>query len=263
MHLPAEFLRIPLAHRALHDAALGIPENSLAAVNAAVDAGYAIELDVQLSSDDEAMVFHDDTLDRMTAEAGPVRARPAGEHERTGLRGDMSGGAIPRLSTVLKAVAGRVPILVEIKDQDGALGPVVGPLEEAVARAIRGYRGPIAVMSFNPNAVARMAELLPEVPRGLTTGDFHDVEWHHLPHERRALLHAIDDASRYGVSFISHQASDLDRAPVAAFRARGLPVLTWTIRSPEEEAAARRFADNITFEGYRPAIPPAPGPGRG
>jgi len=262
LELPAEFLRIPLAHRALHDGGRGLPENSLAAVDAAVDAGYGIELDVQLSSDAEAMVFHDYTLDRMTGETGTFRARDAAELERVGLRDDGTGGTVPRLSTVLDHVGGRVPILVEIKDQDGALGPIVGPLEEAVARAIRGYRGPIAVMSFNPHAVARMADLLPDVPRGLTTGDFHDIEWHHLPHDRRRLLQAIDDASRYGVSFISHQASDLDRAAVAALRERGLPILTWTIRSPEEEARARRLADNITFEGYRPVIPPAPVPVR-
>jgi glycerophosphoryl diester phosphodiesterase len=185
-----------------------------------------------------------------------VRTRPAAELSGITLT-DSGGESIPTLTEILGIVAGRVPLLVEIKDQDGAMGPDVGPLEEAVAVALRDYAGPVAVMSFNPESVARMAALAPDLPRGLTTCAFDAADWPLLPEAVRRRLREIPDIDRTGAGFISHDARDLASAAVARVRQAGLPVLCWTIRSAEAEAEARRFADNVTFEGYAAALPPA------
>lgn len=248
--LPDGFCRLPIAHRALHDLADGRPENSRAAVAAAVARGYGIEIDVQLTADGEAMVFHDYDLPRLTGAAGLLRERRAAELAGTVLKGGKEG--IPRLTEVLEAVGGRVPLVIEIKDQDGKLGPDVGPLETAVARAIAGYRGELAVMSFNPHSMAIMQSLAPEVPRGLTTDPFRRVNWP-VPAARLKELQSIPDYDRVGASFISHKHDDLGNARVAELKRAGAAILCWTVRSPEQDRAARRVADNVTFEGYLPA----------
>lgn len=245
MTLPGAFLTIPIAHRALHGP--GAPENSLAAIRAAIAAGYGVEIDLQVSSDGQAMVFHDDDLGRLTAESGPVCQRSAAQLAAIPL--SFGGGFIPTFAEVLATVAGQVPLLVEIKDQDGALGDDLGPLEQAAAEAARGYVGPLAFMSFNPHSVARMAALAPAIPRGLTTCAYDAGEWP-LSDARRARLRQIPDFGRTGACFISHDRTALDMPRVAAMKTQGVPILCWTIRTPEQEAAARKTADNITFEGY-------------
>lgn len=246
MTLPDGFFDRPFAHRALHGP--GRPENSAAAVRAAVAASYGIEIDVQLSADGASMVFHDYALDRLTGETGPVRQRSAAALSEVVLTGGTEG--IPTLPEVLEIVGGAVPLLVEIKDQDGALGADVGPLEAAVAAALSGYDGPVAVMSFNPHAVAEMARILPTVPRGLTTCSYPPEDWPMVPEAVRAALRPIPDYDRVGASFISHQASDLGSDAVAAIKFKGGKVCCWTIRSVEAEANARKVADCVTFEGY-------------
>ena len=248
--LPAAFLDTPIAHRGLHDRGAGRIENSLSAIRAAVERGFGVELDLQVSADGAAMVFHDARLDRLTGETGEVRARTAAELGEIALTG--SSDRIPTLEAVLAEVAGRVPLLLEIKDQDGALGESIGPLEAAVARALTGYAGPVAVMSFNPHSVAEMARLAPSVPRGLVTDPFLAADWPYLPQAVGDALRAIGDYDRAGASFISHKATDLAAGPVARLKAAGAAVLCWTVRSAEAEAEARRVAGNITFEGYDP-----------
>ena len=208
--LPPEFLAVPLAHRALHGP--GRAENSLAAVEAAVAAGYGIEIDVQLTADGRAVVFHDEDLARLTEETGAVRARMAAELGRVALKA--GGGTIPTLPQVLEAVAGRVPLLIEVKDQDGSMGPRVGELEQAVAIDLAPYEGPVAVMSFNPYSVDALRHYAPSVPRGLTTCSWDPEDWPGVPGETCARLRDIPDFGSTGASFISHQASDLDRPRV-------------------------------------------------
>ena len=248
--LPPAFLARPIAHRALHGP--GRPENSRAAVAAAVTAGYGIEIDLQLSADGIAMVFHDATLDRLTAATGPVRARTAEALARIGLAGGTGADAagLPRFAEILDLVAGRVPLLVEIKDQSGDLGPTDGRLERAAAADLAGYAGEVAVMSFNPASVAAFAAAAPHVPRGLVTCAFRTANWGSVPAKRRAALAAMDMGD---AGFVSHNWRDLGMARVAEVKRAGLPVLCWTIRSPEEERQARAVADNVTFEGYLPA----------
>ncbi len=246
------FLRLPLAHRGLHDRAARRVENSRAAVDAAARVGYGVEIDIQASSDGEAMVFHDEALNRLTGAPGLVSDHAASTLAEVRLTD--SDETVPTLAEILRVLAGRTPLLIEIKDQTGALGPEVGPLEARVAALLAGYSGPMAVMSFNPHSVAAMAEAAPAVPRGLTSCGFGASDWS-LPDYRRAELAGLPDAGRVSASFVSHDKSDLANPAVARLKAGGLPILTWTVRSRQEEEAARRVADNITFEGYRPMIP--------
>ncbi|MDJ1015392.1 MAG: glycerophosphodiester phosphodiesterase family protein [Paracoccaceae bacterium] len=247
--LPKSFVERPLAHRALHDIADGRPENSLAAARAAVERGYGIEIDIQMSADGCAMVFHDYALERMTSATGAVRQRTRAELATMTLKGGSEG--IPTLEEILDVVAGAVPLLVEIKDQDGGLGPEVDLLEMAVARAVDGYGGEVALMSFNPHSVSALQALAPGRPRGLTTEDFPDGVWP-IDDDRLHELREIPDFARVAASFISHDHTDLAHDRVTELKDQGASVLCWTVRSPEEEAEARKVAHNITFEGYLP-----------
>ena len=250
--LHPDFTFTPLAHRGYHDAAKQRPENSLSAFGAAVKAGYGIELDVQLSADGQAMVFHDETLDRMTHKTGAVLHHTAAELEGIKLQG--SDDLIPTLAQVLALVAGKVPLLIEIKDHLDTMADTSGRLETAVALALATYTGPVAVMSFNPHCMAHMARLAPKVARGLTTDDFDPVEYRPIPASMCEDLRDITDYNRTLSSFISHKAADLARPRVAELKSQGAGILCWTIRSPEAEAKARQIAQNITFEGYAAAV---------
>jgi glycerophosphoryl diester phosphodiesterase len=248
MILPTGFLTRPIAHRAYHDRALRRPENSLAAVRAAVDSNYAIEIDLQLSADGVPMVFHDEILDRLTDSTGPLAHHTAASLGEILIRDGAEG--IPTLTQVLDIVAGRVPLLIEIKDQDGMLGPNIGALEAATAEVVAGYTGPLALMSFNPHSIAALAQLAPHIPRGLTTSAYDPADWAPVSAIVCDRLRDIPDYDRTGACFISHEASDLGRPRVAELRAQGAAVLCWTIRSAQAAAAARQIADNVTFEGY-------------
>ena len=128
--------------------------------------------------------------------------------------------------------------------------------EAATAAALHGYKGPVALMSFNPHAVAHLARLAPDFSRGLTTSAFDPDDWQPLPAATCAGLREIPDYDRTLSSFISHEAADLSFRPrVMELKAQGAKILCWTIRSPAAEAQARRIAHNITFEAYPAAVP--------
>lgn len=251
--LPDSFLRLPIAHRALHDRAQGRIENSPAAIRAACEAGYGIEIDLQLSQDGAPMVFHDEDLDRLTDETGPLNARTAAELGRIALKD--STDTIPTLAEVLLIIDGKVPLLIEIKDQTLIMGPTDGKLEAATAEVLKDYQGDVALMSFNPHSIAHMARLAPHLPRGLTTSAYDPDDWAPLPKEVCDRLRPIPDYDLTGSSFISHEGRDLARPRVAELKAQGAAILCWTIRSAADEALARRVADNVTFEGYPAALP--------
>jgi len=246
--LPDAFLRQPIAHRGYHDATAGRPENSAGAIGAAVAAGYGVEIDVQPSADGRVMVIHDYDLERLTGVSGQVCKRTSAELSQISLMG--SNEHIPTLSDVLALVAGRAPVLIEVKDQDCELGPDVGPLERAVAADIAGYRGDIAVMSFNPHSVRALGRAAPDRARGLTSSALDGDRWTLVPARIRRRLREIPDYDSAGATFISHDARDLTRPRVAELKAAGATVLCWVIRSAAAEAEARKLADNITFEGY-------------
>ncbi|WP_371169539.1 glycerophosphodiester phosphodiesterase family protein [Aliiroseovarius sp. 2305UL8-7] len=246
--LPDSFLKRPIAHRAYHDIGAGRPENSRAAILAAIEHGYGIELDLQLSKDAEAMVFHDYDMTRLTGTKGPIQQQTSIELGRIDLKHGNEG--IPTFSEVLELVGGRVPLLVELKDQDGAMGPRVGALERATAKALEEYHGDVALMSFNPHSVAALSKLETNRPLGLTTEAFLQKNNPFVPAATRNYLRDIPDFERVGASFISHDVNDLKNEAVARLKAQNVPVLCWTVRSSEAETEARKVADNITFEGY-------------
>ena len=247
--LPSSFLISPIAHRGLHDATSGRMENSPAAITAAINSGYGIEIDVQLSRDGAAIVFHDYHLDRLTGHSGTVAEKSERELSQIILAGSQE--TIPTLNQMLALVAGQVPLLIEIKDQDGYLGNNVGELEAAVADALQSYKGHIAVMSFNPNAVAVFTELQPQTPVGLVTDCFSAQEWPTLSASMREHLAEISDFDRTGACFISHNQANLQNRAVIRLKTRGVPILCWTVRSPDAEVTARKIANNITFEAYQ------------
>lgn len=246
--LPSDFLTRPIAHRGYHDKTSGRIENSLSAFSAAIDAGYGIELDLQLSRDSVAMVFHDDVLERLSDETGRVRDRDASELGTIGLKN--SSDTIATLSEVLSLVAGRVPLLIELKDQQGEMMGTDGALEAATVAALKDYTGPVALMSFNPHMVAKLHEICPDTPRGIVTSAFRKIDEPQVPVDNRVRLAGIPDFDRVGASFISHDRTNLDAPRVEQLNGQGVPILCWTIRSAEQEREARKVADNITFEGY-------------
>ncbi len=248
MTLPQSFLERPITHRGLHDKSDTRAENSLKSFQAAIDRGYGIELDLQLSKDGVAMVFHDYELSRLTCESGATAQRTAQELNDIALLND--GGPIPTLTQVLDLVDGRVPLLIEIKDQDGIMGPNVGPLEKATADALKSYKGDAAIMSFNPHSIAAIKSHNTGRPLGLVTAAYDADGWSTIPAARRDELRQIPDFDRVNACFISHEAADLDRERVAELKAAGHHILCWTIRSSAQEKEARRIVDNVTFEGY-------------
>lgn len=242
------FKKAPLAHRTLHDVRLGRPENSVSGAKAAMAAGYGLEIDLQLSSDGVAMVFHDDVLQRVTRHYGKVRDHTAAQ--LSAMRLSHGNEGIPTFSDFLKLVDCQVPLLVEIKDQDGALGPETGNMERSACADLAGYQGAVALMSFNPHSVAKCAEFAPDIPRGLVTDPFLADDWPDVDAARLAELAGIPDYDRVGASFISHNVNNLDAPRVAELKASGASLFCWTVKSAEQEAEARRIVDNVTFEGY-------------
>ena len=196
--LDPAFLKTPIAHRALHDASKGIFENCRSAIIAAIEHGYAIEIDLQLSADGRAMVFHDDTLDRLTDKREDVSDYTAAELSR--IKVGSGQDVIEPLEDILHLIDGRVPLLIELKDQSRQLSQTDGRLEQATIDALSLYHGPVAVMSFNPYMIATMAQLSSELPLGLTTGGFMDPSWG-IDAERIAHLSQIADFDPNTVQF--------------------------------------------------------------
>lgn len=246
--LSQRFLDRPIAHRALHDLQNRRAENGQRAIEAAIAGNYGIEIDIQLSRDDVPMVFHDYHLDRLTAGHGAVAVHNSASLTATPLLHD--DGTIPTLEDVLTMVAGRVPLLIELKDQDGQMGPNIGPMGEAVADLVRHYNGEVALMSFNPHHVDEMAYRLPDRPRGLVTDPFGADDWPLLSEPTRNRMRDVPDYDAVWASFISHNVDDLTNPRVTDLKKSGAAVFCWTVRDAKTEERARQVADNVTFEGY-------------
>lgn len=219
------------AHRGLHGAQA--VENSPTAFAAAIDAGLGIECDVRESADRRAVVFHDRELGRLTGETGAVAGRTVADLARIALRG--STDTIPSLRGVLEQVAGRVPLLIEIKTvrERG-----IAALCRMVQCDLAGYRGPCAVMSFDPRVGGWFRRNGPATVRGLVVDEAHGGKGT----RRRALWQARPD-------FLAYAIHDLPSRFAAAQRARGVPVLTWTVSTRALLERARRHADGFIAEG--------------
>ncbi len=238
----------PIAHRGLHDRASGVVENSPSAARAAVAANYAIECDVQISRDGQAVVFHDFSLERLTEASGEVSTRALVDLQALTLKG--SADAIVSLRQFLVVVDGAVPLVIEIKSAfDGDLR-----LTRAVLADIAEYQGPIALKSFDPEPIAYARAQNVRRPLGVVAqSDFAGDEWRALSPAKRDELTRFGHADRTRPDFLSWRLVDLP-APVTSFaRAMlNMKVLTWTVRSQEQQDQARRFADQIVFEQFRP-----------
>ncbi len=237
--------RTPIAHRGLHDQTSNIPENSLAAFRGAIDAGYAIELDLQPSRDGEAVVFHDEELARMTGTIGRVCERLASDLNRLQLQGTLE--RIPLLSEVLSLVAGRVPLLIELK----TLSRKVGLLEARTASLLANYTGPVAIQSFNPYSVRWFRDHAPDIPRGLLSSRFRRTAQQNLPWRTRFTLRHLLMAPIVRPQFIGYDIRALPALAPALARRLGLPLLAWTVASADDRQKSARLADNIIFEGFR------------
>jgi glycerophosphoryl diester phosphodiesterase len=247
-------VRRPIAHRGYHDRAAGRVENTLAAARAAIAHDFAIECDLQVTVDGHAVVFHDDHLERLTDGHGPIRALDLAGVRRLTLRD--AGEPVPTLAELLEVTAGRVPLVIEMKS------PWNGDrsLEKAAAPLLAGYEGPVAVMSFDPDSMRAMRRLLPTMPRGLTADAFRpDPEMPPFNAWQRFRLANLLAAPAVGASFVSYGISDLPALAPALARRLGLRLITWTIRTPADLAKAGRYTEQITFEGFDPDRPPAPG----
>jgi glycerophosphoryl diester phosphodiesterase len=236
----------PIAHRGLHYAAGGIPENTCAAFAAAIARGFAIECDVQLTADGEAVVFHDDNARRLTGADRAVSSMTLAELSALPIAG--TDEHPPSLKEALNFIGGRVPVLIELK------APArVGPLERAVASALESYNGAAAVMSFSPRSVRWFAEKRPAILRGLVSGPYRDGDglsaWRRFA-RRNLLVTAVGRPH-----FVAHGVDCLDLAACRLWRRYGGPLLTWTVRSAEEYARVRPKADGIIFEGFDPPEP--------
>jgi glycerophosphoryl diester phosphodiesterase len=219
-------------------------ENSLGAFAAAADAGLGIECDVQRSAEGRAIVFHDWELDRLTADSGPVAARTVAEVTRIELRG--MGEAIPTLRDLLELVAGRTPLLIELKSRREH---PVSPLCRAVLRDLEGYRGPHAVMSFDPRVGHWFAGHSPATVRGLVVSEANARTFGASIKRRLALWRARPD-------FLAYDVRDLPSRFAAAQRARGLPVLAWTVGTSALRQRAMAHADGWIAEGEGLATAP-------
>jgi glycerophosphoryl diester phosphodiesterase len=237
----------PIAHRGLHDAARGIIENTASAFAAAVAGGYGIETDIQISADGEAMAHHDDALGRLTDGAGALRDLSAAALRQVPFRA--TADRMMTLGDLLDLVAGRTTLVIELKSRfDGDLR-----LAARTATVLEGYRGPAAVMSFDPAPIAALRRIAPRLVRGIVAERRYALpEWHFLDPTQRFMLPFLLHGWKSRPAFVAYRVDDLATLPPrAARRVFGLPLLTWTVRTAQQQALAARLADQTIFEGFR------------
>jgi glycerophosphoryl diester phosphodiesterase len=238
----------PVAHRGLHDAARGIIENMPAAARAAVAGNFAIECDIQLSADGEAMVHHDDMLGRLTDGNGRLRDKPAAELKSVPFKA--TGERMMTLADLCDLVAGRVPLVIEVKSLfDGDR-----KLVKRMAEVLSSYQGPAVGMSFDPDQVMALRELLPSHPRGIVAERHYTAEdWPDAsPAQRHEMTH-LRHVLRTRPDFVAYYVNELPSlAPWLARNVLRCPLLTWTVRTPAQRARAAQHADQMIFEGFVP-----------
>lgn len=232
-----------VAHRGLWSPG-GPPENSLAAFEAACEAGYGIELDVQLSSDGEAMVFHDSDLKRMTGRSGRIADHTADDLCRMPLGG--TDETIPTLAETLTLVGHRALVQVELKTPPGE----VGPLEQRVHEVLIDHNGPVAVIGFNPYSHAWFADRHPKVLRGLDSYRYDGLDARRMAPEQRRAYARLEHVAIARPHFLALSVDMLPSREAAAYRATGMPVVAWTVRSPLEWEKVKECCDNLIFEGF-------------
>ncbi|GAB1716019.1 MAG: glycerophosphoryl diester phosphodiesterase [Nitrobacter sp.] len=248
MRAPDWLTARPVAHRGLHDDARGIVENMPAAARAAMAGNFSIELDIQLTSDGEAMVHHDDELGRLTEGSGPLRARTAAELRQVVFKN--TSERMMSLADLCALVAGRVPLVIEVKSHfDGDRR-----LVQRMADVLSSYDGPAAGMSFDPDQVLALRDLIPERPRGIVAErHYTEADWPATTPDQRAAMSYLRHAFRTRPHFVAYWVNELPAlAPWIARNIFRCPLLTWTVRTAEQRVRADRYADQMIFEGFHP-----------
>lgn len=234
----------PIAHRGLHDFSTGVVENTASAFAAAIAGGYAIECDLQLTRDGEAVVFHDDHVERLTEGRGMVKDHTAAEMKQLTMRN--STDKVQTLAELLTQVNGQVPLVIELKSLwDGDARLAQRAIEE-----LKSYSGPHCLMSFDPDAIAAVRRFAPHIIRGIVAERATDSYYNSLPLPKQTELRTFSHLARTRPDFVSFFYEELPWAPITALRAAGMPIITWTIRSPQQAVMAMRCSDQITFEGF-------------
>ncbi len=233
----------PVAHRGLWTPD-GAPENSLAAFQAACAGGYGIELDVQLTADGEAVVFHDERLERMTGQEGRLRDHTVAELGAMTLNG--TDETIPTLADTLTMIGHRAMVFIELKTPFGE----VGPLEKRVTDILVDHNGPTAVIGFNPYSHAWFADHHPQILRGLDSYGWNDEGARKLAPEMRKSLAALEQVELARPDFLALGLDMLPSARADLYRAKGMPIVAWTVRSPDQWEGVRDHCDNLIFEGF-------------
>ncbi|MBR0875228.1 glycerophosphodiester phosphodiesterase [Bradyrhizobium tropiciagri] len=248
MRAPDWLTKRPVAHRGLHDAARGVIENMPAAAHAAVAGHFSIECDIQLSADGEAMVHHDDVLDRLTEGSGPLLTKTAAELKAVKFKD--TAEQMMTLGDLCTLVAGRVPLVVEVKSQFAGDRRLV----RRMAEVLSSYSGPVVGMSFDPDQVMALREIMPNLPRGITAQrSYDDGHWDRLTKAQRdSMLHL-----RHGFAtqphFVAYWVNQLPApAPWIARNIFGCALLAWTVRTVDQRERAARYADQMIFEGFVP-----------
>ena len=240
------FKSVHYAHRGLHNDERA--ENSMSAFKAAVDGGWGIELDIRLSKDGKLVVFHDDTLDRVCGREGKVIDFTADELARFKLNGTEDG--IPLFEDVLNMVDGRIPLLVEIKEDAGD-----NKVSLAACEMLDGYKGPFIIESFNPMSLRTVRANRPHHVRGILSQRYYEYEQYRKP--LYFILQSLLTNCLCRPAFIAFDHKHAPKSFALKFCRKlfGVPTLAWTVRSQEEEnEAIKNGFDGIIFEKYIPKI---------
>ncbi len=233
----------PISHRGLH--AGTIIENCESAFSAAINNNYAIECDVQLSADGEALVFHDDTVDRLLEGSGAVNQFTTREIKKMVFK--RGSDRVQTLAELAEQVAGRATLVIELKTLwDNNLR-----IAQRAIEVLKGYDGPHALMSYDPSLIMHVAKASPATTRGII-GERSAIDtYQSLPFAENLSLRRMTNLKETKPHFISYYFKDLQCQPVSLFRASGKPVITFTIRNRQQEAYARRYCDQVTFQDYQ------------
>lgn len=243
----------PIGHRGLHNRAAGIIENSASAFEAAISGNFAIECDVQLTSDGVPVIFHDGDMQRLLGKPGAVADTTAADITASPLLDSAAGDRPQRFSEFLSQIAGRTLLQIELKHQRDTTNTQL--LARSVAEGLKAYDGPVTVESFDPNLLTSIRQFGFAGPRGIITYDYADAdEDTQLTEEQRFTLRHLLHWHETQFDFISCAKDALELPAIKFWRALGKPVTAWTIRSKVEAEAARPHIDQIVFEGFDPDI---------
>jgi len=245
--------KYPIAHRGLHDRQKGVIENSASAFARAISKGYAIECDLQLSGDEVPMVFHDSDLERLTRQKGAVAKLSAGQLGHIRLTASRKKDHPQVFSQLLEQVAGKVALVIELKNQNDGRN---AELAQNAVQMARGYQGPLAFKSFSPHILHHVRAAGFNGPLGAVVSrlnaSFLKAHNINLSAGQRFVMRHLLHYPKTRFDFVSAHHEALTLPAVRIFRRFGLPVMTWVVRSYEIELTTRGLADQLIFENYLP-----------